>query len=73
MEDIGILVVVVVLPLVIVFHYITKWKAMNSLTPENEASFTDLHQAAEKLETRLKTLERILDDEVPNWRSKYND
>ena len=30
-------------------------------------------KSLQRLETRLRTLESILDDEVPGWRRKYDD
>jgi len=72
-EAIPILLIVVVLPLWLIFHYITKWKAMKGFTPEDEASLGDLRTSADRLEDRLRTMERIMDDEVPDWRSRYND
>ncbi|PCI59910.1 MAG: envelope stress response membrane protein PspB [Kordiimonadales bacterium] len=62
--------IVVVIPLWIIFHYVTKWKAMKGFTPEDEASLTDLRNSADRLEDRLRTMERIMDDEVPDWRSR---
>lgn len=73
METIPILLLVIVAPLWIIFHYITKWKEMKSFTPEDEASLGDMRGVAERLESRVRTLERILDDEVPNWRSRSHD
>lgn len=72
-EAIPILLIVVVLPLWIIFHYITKWKQMKGITAEDEASLGDLRTAADRLEDRLRTMERIMDDEVPDWRSRHND
>lgn len=57
----------------IVFHYVTKWKQMKGFTAEDEASLTDLRNSADRLEDRLRTMERILDDEVPDWRSRHNE
>ena len=72
-EAIPILLIVVVIPLWLIFHYVTKWKAMKGFTPEDEASLGDLRSSADRLEDRLRTMERIMDDEVPDWRSRYND
>ncbi|WP_374762797.1 envelope stress response membrane protein PspB [Yunchengibacter salinarum] len=55
------------------FHYVTKWKEMKTMSADDEASFADLHKTADRLEDRLRTLERILEDEVPNWRSRTHD
>lgn len=73
MELIAILLVTVVAPVWIVFHYITKWKEMKVMTAEDENTLGDMRSVAEKLENRINTLERILDSENPGWRSKYHD
>ena len=73
MEVVPIILVTVVIPLGLVLHYVTKWKSMKGLTPEDENNLTDLRSSADRLEDRIRTLERILDDEVPDWRSKSND
>lgn len=69
-EIIGIIFVSVVLPLAVVLHYVTKWKTSNSLTSEDENMLEDLWKSALKMESRINTLESILDDEVPQWRKK---
>lgn len=56
-----------------VLHFITRWKEIKSLSTQDEESFGDLRQLADKLEDRLRIMERILDDEVPDWRSRYYD
>ena len=73
MEVVPILLLVIVAPLWIIFHYVTKWKQMKGLTAEDEASLTDLRRAADRLEDRMRTLERILDDEVPDWRRRHDE
>ena len=73
MEVVPILLLVIVAPLWIIFHYITKWKQMKGITAEDEASLGDLRTAADRLEDRLRTMERIMDDEVPDWRSRHHD
>lgn len=57
----------------VILHYITEWRKAKVLTPKDEASLDDLRTIAEKLETRLESMERILDDEVPDWRSRRHD
>jgi len=73
MDSVAILAVVVVAPLAIIFHYLTKWKEMKTFSPEDEASLSDARRTAERLEDRLRNLERILDDEVPSWRTRHYD
>ncbi|RMF17582.1 MAG: envelope stress response membrane protein PspB [Alphaproteobacteria bacterium] len=63
----------IVIPLWIVLHYATAWKKTKMLSPEDEATLGELRRTAEKLEERLKVMERILDDEIPDWRSRYHD
>ncbi|MFC7047707.1 envelope stress response membrane protein PspB [Emcibacter nanhaiensis] len=69
-EVFGILFLVVVAPLWIIFHYITKWKSAKTLTSEDEQILADLYESAEKIESRLNNIERILDAESPDWRNK---
>ncbi|MBL4839111.1 MAG: envelope stress response membrane protein PspB [Kordiimonadaceae bacterium] len=66
-----VLLLTVIIPLWIIFHYITKWKQMKGFTPEDTASLSDLRTSADRLEDRLRTMERILDDEIPDWRSRH--
>ena len=63
-----IIFMVVVLPLIIIMHYTTKWKATKGLSDEEQQTLEDLWQDSQRMESRLNALETILDDEVPNWR-----
>ncbi len=69
-ETIGILFVVCVLPLVIILHYVTKWKSTRTLSTEDEKMLEELWDNAQRMESRINTLETILDDRVPDWRRK---
>lgn len=73
MDVVPILLCVIVVPLWIIFHYTTKWKQMKGISPEDEANLGDLRSAADRMEDRLRNMERILDDEVPDWRSRTHD
>ncbi len=70
METLGILFMVVVAPLLIIFHYTTKWKQSKTLTSEDEKILTELWDSAERIEGRIQNIERILDAESPDWRTK---
>ena len=72
-ETIPIILLTVVAPMWLVLHYVTKWKQTKNITPEDEVTLGDIRRSAEKLESRLTVMERILDEEVPGWRSRYND
>lgn len=62
----------------IVSHTITKIYRMRheermargSISTEDAAHWSS---TVERLERRMKTLETILDDQVPGWRRKYDD
>ena len=69
-DAIPILLVTVCLPLWIIFHYITKWKTSKGLTNEDEKMLKEIWEASNRMEDRIRTLERILDVEAPNWRSR---
>lgn len=66
----AIIALTVVAPIWIVSHYITSWRQSKRLTGEDEALLGDLWQTAEKMDDRIKTLERILDADLPDWREK---
>ncbi len=66
----AIICLTVVVPVWIVFHYVTKWRQSKRLTGEDEALLGELYQTAEKMEERIRTLERILDADLPGWRDK---
>jgi phage shock protein B len=59
-----------VAPLWLILHYTTKRRQAQSLTREDEKMLADLWQLANKMETRVNSLETILDERVPGWREK---
>ena len=65
-----ILFLTVVVPLWIIFHYITKIKTSKGLSAEDEKMLSEIWQSAKKMEERINTLERILDIDSPEWRRK---
>ena len=68
METVAILLVVVLGPLWLIFHYTTQWKQAKTLTGEDEKLLDDLYETARRLDDRLCTIERIMNDENPTWR-----
>lgn len=72
-EVLGIIFLTVVVPIALIGHFVTKWKAMKQITPQDEELLGSLRANAERLERRLEALETILDDEVPDWRRRTND
>lgn len=69
----AIILVSFVLPVWLVLHYVTRWKKYKSISAEDETLLTDLRRKAERLEARLTNMERILDNEVPDWRQRLDD
>ena len=53
----------------IIFHYITKWKSMSTLTSDDEDLLEELHEMARRLDDRICSIERIMTAENPNWRA----
>ena len=66
----AILFIVVVLPLWLLLHYLTRWRASRGLSTEDERMLADLWKNARRLEERVATLETILDAEAPGWRTR---
>ena len=60
----------VVLPIVIVMHYVTKWKATKGLSGDEQRMLEDLWKDSQVMQSRLNALETILDDNVPDWKKK---
>lgn len=64
------IVLIVVVPTVVAFHYTTKWKSLKGLSDEEQSMLEDLWQDSQRMESRLNALETILDDAAPDWRSR---
>lgn len=69
-EIIAVLFVTIVLPLIVVLHYVTKWKDAKGLTNEDEKMLEDIWESAQKMESRINALETILDEQAPDWRKR---
>jgi phage shock protein B len=53
----------------LILHYVTKWKVKTGLTAEDETMLDDLYELARRLDDRMHTIERIMQDDNPNWNS----
>lgn len=62
--------VVIILPLIIVLHYVTKWKQSKTLSREDEKMLEDLWESAQRMESRINALETILDESERDWRKR---
>ena len=63
-----ILFLTIVAPLIVVMHFVTKWKQSREFSRDDEQMLEDLYLLSQRMEERLITLERILDDELPEER-----
>lgn len=61
---------VIVAPIWIIAHYITRWRQTRMLSSEDEKLLAELWGSVDKMESRINTLERILDAEVADWRKQ---
>ena len=60
----------VVLPFVVIMHYMTKWKATKGLSEDEQRMLEDLWKEGQAMQSRVNALETILDNESPDWRKK---
>lgn len=65
-----VLFLVIVAPIWLILHYATRNSASKRLTSKDEALLEDLHESARRMEERVHNLERILDADSPEWRSR---
>jgi len=66
-----VLFLTIVLPLIVVMHFITKWKQSREFSRDDEQLLEDLWLLSQRLDGRLETLERILDNDMPRRRRGY--
>ncbi|ALM66048.1 MULTISPECIES: envelope stress response membrane protein PspB [Vibrio] len=60
-----------VAPLWLFLHYRSKRKTDSALSSQDLERLQVLSEKAEAMQSRVDTLERILDAESPTWRRKY--
>ena len=65
-----IIFMVVVAPIWIIAHYLTRWRSAKSLSSEEEKLLSELWEGVERMEGRIKNLESILDADGSDWRKK---
>ncbi|MEM9738631.1 MAG: envelope stress response membrane protein PspB [Pseudomonadota bacterium] len=57
----------------VILHYITEWRKMKSLQPDDERMLEDLWRSAKRMERRIETLETLVDSEGNARRSETDD
>lgn len=66
----GILFLVVVTPIWLFLHYGSRWRQAKLLTTESEKTLAEMADLADKMQSRIENLERLLDTTAPDWRKK---
>lgn len=61
---------VIVVPLWLILHYRAKHKVGLTAAQEDSQTIAELMQVAQRMEDRIRTLERILDSDAPQWRGR---
>ena len=64
-----ILFTIFVAPIWLILHYRSKKQVNKGLTEEERTQLNVMANQVEKMRDRIKTLERILDADSPNWRN----
>jgi phage shock protein B len=65
-----VLFLTIVIPLIVVLHFVTKWKQSREISGDDEKMLEDMYVMSQRMEERIVTLEKILDDELTDWRKK---
>lgn len=63
-----ILFLTIVAPIWLFLHYSYKNKNSKGLSNEDEQMLAEIWESTRKMEERIHTLERILDNNSPDWR-----
>ncbi|WP_432206863.1 envelope stress response membrane protein PspB [Idiomarina aquatica] len=65
-----ILFMIFVAPVWLILHYRSKKQVNKGLSEDERTQLNMMAEKVEKMRERVKTLERILDADSPNWRSQ---
>lgn len=63
-----ILFLTVLAPLIVILYFVTRWKQTREISSDDERMLEELWSLSQRLEERIETLERILDDDTPTHR-----
>ena len=56
-----------------IFHFITRWKTAATLTNSDERLLEEMYALARRMDERVRTVERIVAADNPNWREIAED
>jgi len=65
-----VLCLTIIIPLIVVLHFVTKWKQTREISGDDEKMLEDMYEMSQRMEERIRALETILEDELPDWRKK---
>lgn|SRR5689334_18290088 len=65
---IAVVSIFVVMPVLVLIHYVTKWKTAPRLTPDDDVMLEELYKVARRLDERLDTVERLVAAEHPDFK-----
>ena len=65
--------IVILAPLFIVLHFITRWKQSREISGGDEKMLEDLWQMSLRIEERLESLEIILDNQNTDWSQEHDE
>ena len=61
--------VFIIFPL-IVMHYMLQFRKMRTMSERDEQTIEELYESAHRLEDRLRSIERIIAADHPNWKDR---
>ncbi len=61
-----------IVPLWLILHYASRWRSSKGLSEEDKQTLDVAMKEVERLESRLETLETILDAEQPDWQTRHS-
>jgi len=67
----AILFMIFVAPIWVIMHYRSKNQKETGISQAEHARLQELMKIADSMMERIETLESILDQETPEWRSKH--
>lgn len=77
MEDVFLPIIIVGILFValpgMILHYVTEWRKMKSLRPDDERMLEDLWRSAKRMERRIEALETLIDAENGTRRPSADD
>ncbi|MEO5586093.1 MAG: envelope stress response membrane protein PspB [Novosphingobium sp.] len=65
---IAVVSIFIVMPVLFLMHYVTKWKTAPRLTRDDDLMLEELYKVARRLDERMDTVERLVAAEHPEFK-----